>query len=297
MKLITEYLDNTTEVTIEESESGQKRLYIEGIFMQAAKKNRNGRIYPTPVLEGAVNKYIEEAVLTNSAIGELNHPKSPIPDPNNASHRIVELRKEGDDFYGKALILNTPQGQKVRGLLEGEVRLGVSSRGLGTVREVNGVNEVQADFQLKTVDIVHNPSAPDAFINGIMEGVEFAKNGSIIDEEDVDRIEQTIKNTPAKDLAEVKRKLFIEAMEKMAHIDPDTAKLQKIEEKLNFKLDMFQKDWLKGAMKDPKTAEAEMLAMIESMKKNMGKASAFQKPIYKQQIDQWERMLSAITNV
>lgn len=292
MKLITEYLDNTTELTVEESENGKKNLYIEGIFMQAAKKNRNGRIYPTPVLEGAVNKYITEAVETNSAIGELNHPKSPIPDPDNASHRIVELRKEGDDFYGKALILNTPQGQKVRGLLEGGVRLGVSSRGLGTVKAVNGVNEVQSDFQLKTVDIVHNPSAPDAFVNGIMEGVEFATNGSIIDEEDVAKIEDVIKNTPAKDLAEVKIQLFKEAMLKIT--DPEMAEVRKIEEKLNFKLDMFQKDWLKGAMKNPKIAEAEMKDLIANLKKSMNGAGALMKPVYKQQIDQYERLLTAM---
>jgi len=215
MKLITEYLDNTTEFTVEEAANGQKKLYIEGIFMQSAKKNRNGRIYPTPVLEAAVNKYIEEEVVTNGAIGELNHPKSPIPDPNNASHRIVELRKEGNDWYGKALVLNTPQGQKVRGLIEGEVRLGVSSRGLGTVKEVNGVNEVQNDYQLKTVDIVHNPSAPDAFVNGIMEGVEWAANGAIIDEEEVERVRNAIKSAKAKDLPALKVKLFKEAMERI----------------------------------------------------------------------------------
>lgn len=214
MKLMTEYLPNTTKPIFEEVE-GKKKLYIEGIFMQAAKKNRNGRIYPTPILESAVNKYITEEVMTNGAIGELNHPKSPIPDPDNASHKIVELTKDGDNFYGKALILNTPQGNKVRGLIEGEVRLGVSSRGLGTVKAVNGVNEVQNDFLLKTVDIVHNPSAPDAFINGIMEGVEYLTDGSMIDQNEADRIEQEIKKASSKDLPMLKIKLFNEAMRKI----------------------------------------------------------------------------------
>jgi len=293
MKLITEYLDGTTEVTLEESETGKKKLFIEGIFMQSAKKNRNGRIYPTPVLENAVNIYIEEAVKTNSAIGELNHPKSPIPDPDNASHRIVELRKEGNDFYGKALILNTPQGQKVAGLLEGEVRLGVSSRGLGSVKAVNGVNEVQNDFQLKTVDIVHNPSAPDAFVNGIMEGVEYLVDGTVLDPNDVDRIEHEIKNAPKEKLHETKIRVFNDAMNLI--LDPTYNKeMRRIEEKLNFKLDMFQKNWLKNAMKTPGQAQAEVKAMIENFKKNMQSASAFQKPIYKEQIDQWERLLVAL---
>lgn len=215
MKLITEYLPGTTEVITEEVD-GKKSLFIEGIFMQSAKKNRNGRIYPTPILESAVNKYIEEEVKTKGAIGELNHPKSPIPDPAMASHRIVELRKEGNDFYGKALILNTPQGRVVAGLLEGEVRLGVSSRGLGTVKAVNGVNEVQNDFLLKTVDIVHNPSAPDAFVNGIMEGVEYLVDGSVLDQNHVDRIEQEIKGASSADLNEVKMRVFKEAMLAMA---------------------------------------------------------------------------------
>ncbi len=213
MLLMTEYLPNTINLLVEEVE-GKKKLYIEGIFMQAAKENRNGRIYPVPVLESAVDKYVIEEVKTNGAIGELNHPKSPIPDPNNASHRIVELRKDGTDFYGKALILNTPQGQKVAGLLEGEVRLGVSSRGLGAVKELKGgVNEVLKGFQLKTVDIVHNPSAPDAFINGIMEGVEYLTDGTVLDQNEVDRIEQEIKKATSANLWETKLRLFNQAMQ------------------------------------------------------------------------------------
>lgn len=215
MLLITEYLPESVTPVYESVEGSPKKLYIEGIFMESAKTNRNGRIYPTDILESAVNKYIEEAVKTKSAIGELNHPKSPIPDPDNASHRIVELRKEGTDFYGKALILNTRQGRQVAGLLEGEVRLGVSSRGLGTVKAVNGVNEIQKDYQLKTVDIVHNPSAINAFVNGIMEGVEWQCDGSTISTQEAEKIRDIIQRTPAKNLNETKARLFIEAMNKL----------------------------------------------------------------------------------
>ena len=211
MKLITEYLANTTEV-VTEGDGSEKKLYIEGIFMQAVKKNRNGRIYPINVLEKAVNTYIEESVKTNQAIGELNHPQSPIPNPAMASHRIVELHRDGNDFYGRALVLNTPMGNTVRGLIEGDVRLGVSSRGLGSLRAVKGVNEVQDDYVLKTVDIVHNPSAPDAFVNGIMEGVEYMVDGSVIRPELVDEIEQTIKKAPKGQLKEAKLKAYYRAM-------------------------------------------------------------------------------------
>lgn len=213
MKLITEYLPGTTQAIVEESEDGKKQLYIEGVFMQANKVNKNGRIYPTQILEGAVNKYIEEEVDTHGAIGELNHPNYPIPNPKFASHKIVKLEKEGDDFIGKALILNTPEGNIVRGLIEGNVRLGVSSRGLGTTKTLKGgVNEIQKDFQLKTVDIVHNPSAPDAFVNGILEGVEYLVDGSTIKETTVEEIEEEIKKCPASQLQAKKIELFERAM-------------------------------------------------------------------------------------
>ena len=289
MKLITEYLPNTTEVITEEAKDGKKKMYIEGIFMQAAKKNRNGRLYPTPVLEAAVNKYIEEEVDTNGAIGELNHPKSPIPDPANASHRIVELRKEGDDFYGKALLLDTAMGIHVQKLLEGDVRLGVSSRGLGTIKEVKGVNEVQNDFQLKTVDIVHNPSAPDAFVNGIMEGVEYLTDGSILDQNHVDRIEQEIKEASAADLQEVKIRVFNEAMMLMSGQPTLCYPMSEVAEGI------WQKQWLKKALKDPVAIEKDIRAMIEMTSRGMAKASKSAKPVYQSQIDSLNRLLTSVT--
>ncbi|RMG37906.1 MAG: hypothetical protein D6732_05845, partial [Methanobacteriota archaeon] len=134
MLLIAEYLEDTTKPVIEEAENGQKNLYIEGIFMQSEIVNRNKRIYPKAVLDREVKRFIEERVKTRRALGELNHPPRPFVDPSEASHRIVELREDGNNYYGKALILNTPKGQIVRGLIEGGTQIGVSSRGLGTVK-------------------------------------------------------------------------------------------------------------------------------------------------------------------
>ena len=172
MKLITE--TNWDEVSlIEESNGKGKSLYIEGPFAQAAKKNRNGRIYPEHILEREVNRFINEKVLTNKALGELEHPQSPTINLERASHRIVSLRKEGSDFIGKALLLSTPCGEIAKGLVEGGTQLGVSTRGMGSVTERKGYNEINEDFRLVTVDIVGDPSGPDCFTNGVMESVEW----------------------------------------------------------------------------------------------------------------------------
>ena len=177
MKLITEHNFNVKTLT---EGKEKKDLYIEGIFMQAEKVNRNGRMYPMGVLEKEVKRYIKEYVTTNRALGELNHPDTPAVDPAKASHKIVSLEKHGNDFIGKAKILKTPMGEVVRGLLESDVQLGVSSRGMGSIKEVEGVNEVQSDFILSTVDIVHDPSAPSAFVNGIMENVEWVMDNGVL---------------------------------------------------------------------------------------------------------------------
>jgi hypothetical protein len=216
MKLITEYIPGAAHSLYEADEkSGQKKLYIEGIFMESAKVNRNKRIYPTPILESAVNLYIDEEVKTGGAIGELNHPASPIPNPKEMSHKIIQLEKRDTDFWGKAVVLNTPNGNIVRAALDEDVRLGVSSRGLGGVKDVNGINEVQKGYVLKCVDVVHNPSAINAFVNGIMEGVEYLVDGSTIDQNDVDRIEQSIKKAPPGKLMEAKIAAFRFAMSRL----------------------------------------------------------------------------------
>lgn len=170
MKLITEY------TAITEATKKGSDVFIEGVFMQANAKNRNGRIYEKRVLEKAVSDYVDSQVRPGRAVGELNHPDTPTVNYKEVSHRILSLEWQGDNVVGKALILNTPNGQLVKGLIEGGVQLGVSSRGMGSLRKVEGVDYVADDFMLNTIDIVQDPSAPNAFVNGIMEGVEWIKN-------------------------------------------------------------------------------------------------------------------------
>lgn len=174
MKLIVETVEDIKYVT-EAKEDGSKNFYIEGIFLQSAIKNRNGRMYPEQVMDKEVARYIKEAVDTKTAMGELGHPNGPQINLDRVSHRIVSLRKEGTDYIGKALITNTPMGGIARGLMESGARLGVSSRGMGSLKmNKEGVNEVQDDFRLATAaDIVADPSAPNAWVDGIMEGVEW----------------------------------------------------------------------------------------------------------------------------
>ena len=171
MKLITELQENL-EYTLAEGKNGVKETYIEGVFMQAEKENRNKRIYPIDVLKPATEKYIKEQVNTGRACGELNHPEGPQINLDKVSHRITELKFEGNNVVGKALVLNTPMGKIVKGLVEGGCKLGVSSRGMGTVEQKEGKTFVKNDFVLATVDIVQDPSAPSAFVEGIMEGVD-----------------------------------------------------------------------------------------------------------------------------
>lgn len=173
MKLITETLDDLQYVT-EAKEDGGKNLYIEGIFLQSAIQNRNGRIYPEEVMDREVARYVKESIEANSAMGELGHPNGPQINLDRVSHRIVSLRKEGTDYIGKAIITNTPMGNIAKGLMESGVRLGVSSRGMGSLQEKNGAKIVQDDFRLATAaDIVADPSAPNAFVEGIMESVDW----------------------------------------------------------------------------------------------------------------------------
>ncbi len=182
MKLITELVEDAG-YTIVEGKDGKKEYYIEGIFLQSEKKNRNGRIYPESVMDQAVSKYIKEYIETGRACGELNHPPTIELNPDRFSHRIVSLVKEGNNYIGKALILDTTCGKNVKAMLDGGVKLGVSSRGLGTLQIKEGTKMVGDDFFLKTVDIVQDPSAQDAFVNGICEGVEYTydTNGKLVE--------------------------------------------------------------------------------------------------------------------
>ena len=196
MKLISEYVENDLQCIVEKKEDGGKNYVIEGVFAQADQKNRNGRIYPKAIMEKAVGKYVTDQVSKKRAVGELNHPEGPTVNLDKVSHLITDLRFEGNDVVGKAQILDTPMGQIVKGLLEGGVQLGVSTRGMGSLEQRNGAMYVKDDFILSTVDIVQDPSAPDAFVNGIMEGVDWVWNNGILEPQVIEKMETEIKTAP-----------------------------------------------------------------------------------------------------
>jgi hypothetical protein len=207
MKLIAEYTDNELEVLTEEK-NGKKSYAIEGIFMQAEAKNRNGRIYPRGVMESAVGKYNSEQVVPGRAVGELNHPEGPTVNLDKVSHKIESLNWQGNDVVGKATILATPMGEVVKGLLDGGVKLGVSTRGMGSLARGNDAMIVKDDFILNAVDIVQDPSAPSAFVNGVMEGVEWVWNNGIIEAKAIEKMETEIKKAPRADLYETQVREF-----------------------------------------------------------------------------------------
>jgi hypothetical protein len=217
MKLISEYHDSNLQVITEAKKDGKKEYVIEGVFMQADKKNRNGRIYERSILEGAVNKYVEEQVKTGRAVGELNHPDGPGINLDKVSHRITELRFEGSDVIGRASILQTPMGKIVEGLLEGGVKLGVSSRGMGSLEKKNGVMQVGKDFMLATVDIVQDPSAPEAFVNGIMEGVDWIWDNGILKPQEIEIIETEIKEARNMRSSDIEIKAFKNFLSKLVN--------------------------------------------------------------------------------
>tara|TARA_B000000557_G_scaffold84375_1_gene67690 strand:+ start:347 stop:994 length:648 start_codon:yes stop_codon:yes gene_type:complete len=208
MKLITETINDGINYLVEEK-GGKKHQYIEGVFLQAELRNRNNRVYPINVLEREVNKYIEEHVKRDRAVGELGHPDGPTINLDRVSHRIVSLRKEGNNFIGKARILGTPMGKIAKQLLDEGVRLGVSSRGLGTVEKREGTSFVRDDFMLATAaDIVADPSAPDAFVDGIMEGKEWAWVNGVVKEEKIAKYHKFISESELRDLEARKLKVF-----------------------------------------------------------------------------------------
>ena len=208
MKLIAEYIENDLEVITEAKENGDKTYAIEGVFAQAEKKNRNGRVYPRAIMESAVSKYVKEQVSQKRAVGELNHPEGPTVNLDKVSHLITDLKFEGNDVVGKASILDTPNGKIVKGLLDGGVKLGVSTRGMGSLENRGGAMYVKDDFILNTVDIVQDPSAPAAFVNGIMEGVEWVWNNGVIEPQVIEEMETEIKTAPKKHLYETQIREF-----------------------------------------------------------------------------------------
>lgn len=197
MRLITEEI-NEISVVMEEN-GGNKDLFIEGIFMQCEKKNRNGRIYSLPVMEKAVVEYDMKFIQTGRAVGELNHPPTPTVNLDKVSHLITRMHFEGNNVMGKAKILSTPMGAIAKGLLEGGVKLGVSSRGMGSIQNRGGIAYVGDDFVLNTVDIVADPSAHEAFVNGIMEGAEWVLNSAgdnWVKKEQIESMVKKVKNKP-----------------------------------------------------------------------------------------------------
>jgi hypothetical protein len=214
MKLITETIQDVKVIT--EEKNGVQSLYITGPFLVGEQKNRNGRIYPQNILEKEVKRYNEEYVTKNRAFGELGHPDSPSINLDRVSHLITSLKQEGATFIGKAKILETPMGKIAKSLLEGGATLGVSSRGMGSLKEVNGANMVQDDYYLATAaDIVADPSAPGAFVSGIMEGKEWVWDNGIIKEVDVVEMYDEIRMAKRRQVEEISLRIFENFLSKL----------------------------------------------------------------------------------
>ena len=207
MKLITEQIEEVKFLT--EDNNGKKTHYIQGVFLQGEIKNRNGRVYPIDILEREVGRYTEQNISKNRALGELGHPEGPTVNLDRASHKIESLVREGNNYIGKAKILDTPMGQIAKSLLGEGVSLGVSSRGVGSLREMGGANYVRDDYQLATAaDIVADPSAPDAFVEGIMEGKEWVWDNGLLKEQEVSQIKKQIDSATLYNLQERKVSAF-----------------------------------------------------------------------------------------
>ena len=209
MKLIREELTNT-DFLVEDDKNGKKNYFIEGILMQSNIKNRNGRRYPLDVMEKEVRRYDKENIKKNRAFGELGHPDGPTINLERVSHMITNLEMDGENVKGKAKIMDTPYGKIVKNLMDEGATLGVSSRGMGSLKQGrDGSSEVQGDFYLATAaDIVADPSAPDAFVNGVMESKEWVWDNGIIKEVNINSYKKAIQNARMDDLEKTKLKVF-----------------------------------------------------------------------------------------
>ena len=213
MKLISEqWSDDVNYLVEEDPKTGKKNAYIEGVMLQTEVKNKNGRIYPKEVMQKEVKRYTKEYIDNNRAYGELGHPEGPTINLERTSHLITDLREDGNNFVGKAKILSTPMGNIVKNLLDDGARLGVSSRGMGSLKASDakgGVQMVQSDFQLATAaDIVADPSAPDAFVDGVMEGVEWIWDNGVIKAQKIEEYKHSIARARTQKLQEVKLNVF-----------------------------------------------------------------------------------------
>ena len=215
MKLITEEIEQA-EYIVEEAGNGKKNYSIKGIFMQSDVKNRNGRIYPKEILQKEVARYNREFINKSRAFGELGHPDGPTVNLERVSHMIKALYPEGSNFIGEARVLDTPYGKIVKSLIDEGARLGVSSRGMGTLANVGGANVVKDDFYLATAaDIVADPSAPDAFVEGIMEGKEWIWDNGILKEAEVNELKLQVESKERMARAEKNAQVFESFLKKL----------------------------------------------------------------------------------
>ena len=213
MRLISEITESVKYIT----EANGKELYIEGVFLQADLKNRNGRLYPGAIMEKEVKRYTTEYIDKKRAFGELGHPEGPTINLDRVSHMITQLRQEGNNYIGKAKITDTPNGNIVKSLIKEGAQLGVSSRGMGTLKaNKKGIQEVQGDFYLATAaDIVADPSAPDAFVNGIMEGKEWIWNNGVIAERQIAEYQDIVRRASGKRLTSLEATVFEDFISKL----------------------------------------------------------------------------------
>lgn len=211
MKLITEITEDCQVITEANEESGKKSYFIEGIFMQGNLKNRNGRLYATEILDKEMQRYQTEFIKEKRALGELGHPDGPTINGDRVSHLITEMKREGDNFIGRAKVLSTPMGEIVKTFIDEDVKIGVSTRGLGSVKpNKEGIMEVQNDFHLSTVDVVTDPSAPNAFVKGMMENVEYfydIASGNWIAQQPVEEVIEEIVETVEKEYRKVIKRI------------------------------------------------------------------------------------------
>ena len=220
MKLISEqWCDNINYLVEQDPKTGKDSVFIEGIMLQTEVKNKNGRIYPKEIMQKEVKRYTKEYINEKRAYGELGHPEGPTINLERTSHLIQSLKEDGNNFVGKAKILSTPMGEIVKNLLADGARLGVSSRGMGSLKASNtknGVQMVQSDFQLATAaDIVADPSAPDAFVNGVMEGVEWIWDNGVIKAQKIEEYKHSIRRAKTHKLQETKLKVFKSFLENL----------------------------------------------------------------------------------
>jgi len=215
MKLISEALEETKFI-VEETKEGKKDYKIKGVFMQADIKNRNGRVYPMEVLETEVGRYNKKFINENRAYGELGHPEGPTVNLDRVSHMVTSLKKEGNDFIGEAKIMDTPMGKIVKNIMDEGGKLGVSSRGMGSLEQKNGANYVKKDFMLAAAaDIVADPSAPNAFVEGIMEGKEWVWNNGLLKEVDMQEIVEDIESSVRRRSSNVEALAFAKFLKKL----------------------------------------------------------------------------------